>query len=474
MRQILRLIWTLLPPFSDISYGKKQPVVTHMPLCCAVLVSLCFVLFSSNPIQAQATPLTIDSFETDQGPLNLEVPAGVGGTDSSTVSGAGILGGERDILIKLINGTTNFNDLNVGVSTGTFFYGQDPTLEGSTRIEWDGPDGDPTTLDPIGLGGEDLTVGGTQDAFLFRINSDDLPTNPIIEVFTDAGNSSTFTLSLPGSIFLPGEDYVIPFDAFTPNLGTGANFESVGAITLFITSSADLDLVIDSFSTMPLVIATKADILFEDNDGNDQANPGDTLRYTITITNPDDASDDPATNVIFTDTPDPNTTLVVGSVTVTPPLTLPQGVTSGNGPDDTRVEVDIGDIAEGASVTITFDVTINDPLPEGTTQVANQGFVSTNETLTNVPTNETITRVVVPPPPAPTPTSIPEEDDFVPAPAPPPGGAAGGGGSPSVTPQPGFPTTLPETGELSANRWTLIVAGLILVVGVGVLLRIRK
>ena len=60
------------------------------------------------------------------------------------------------------------------------------------------------------------------------------------------------------------------------------------------------------------------------------------------------------------DTPDPNTTLVVGT------LQLSQGtITSGNTPGDTEVAADIGTIAPGVRVTGSFLVTINNPLPGG-------------------------------------------------------------------------------------------------------------
>ena len=56
----------------------------------------------------------------------------------------------------------------------------------------------------------------------------------------------------------------------------------------------------------PSVTATKTDTLFTDVDGDLQADPGDTLKYTVTI----DSSGADATGVMFTDTVDPNTAFV--------------------------------------------------------------------------------------------------------------------------------------------------------------------
>src|SRR5215813_4380822 len=48
----------------------------------------------------------------------------------------------------------------------------------------------------------------------------------------------------------------------------------------------------------PTVTATKTDSLFADGDGDNQADPGDTIKYTVNIS----ASGDTATGVTFTDT----------------------------------------------------------------------------------------------------------------------------------------------------------------------------
>jgi uncharacterized repeat protein (TIGR01451 family) len=65
---------------------------------------------------------------------------------------------------------------------------------------------------------------------------------------------------------------------------------------------------------LPSIFATKKDTLFTDVNSNGIANPGDTIKYTVTITN---SGSTDATGVTFTDTPDANTTLV-GSPVTTP------------------------------------------------------------------------------------------------------------------------------------------------------------
>ena len=140
----------------------------------------------------------------------------------------------------------------------------------------------------------------------------------------------------------------------------------------------------------PVLEAEKTDTLFVDAGGDGMPSPGDTLLYEITIVNSGDAG---ATGVTFSDIPDPNTTLVVGSVHTS------QGtVTRGNTGGDVSVAVDVGTIPGGGSVDISFQVTINDPLPAGVTQVANQGLVSSNE-LPVEPTDD--------------PDTLPDDDETV-------------------------------------------------------------
>ncbi|HEX6623948.1 MAG TPA: Ig-like domain-containing protein, partial [Pyrinomonadaceae bacterium] len=64
----------------------------------------------------------------------------------------------------------------------------------------------------------------------------------------------------------------------------------------------------------PTLTATKVDS-FADPDNDGKALPGDTITYTVTITN---SGPDDATNVVFNDTIDANTTLVPGSVSTQP------------------------------------------------------------------------------------------------------------------------------------------------------------
>lgn len=70
-------------------------------------------------------------------------------------------------------------------------------------------------------------------------------------------------------------------------------------------------------------------------------------------------------------------------------VTATQGsVLTGNVAGDTTIGVDLGTLnAGGGSATVTYEVTLNDPFPEGVTTVINQGLVS-GSNFPNVPTDD--------------------------------------------------------------------------------------
>ena len=130
------------------------------------------------------------------------------------------------------------------------------------------------------------------------------------------------------------------------------------------------DPTITPIAPAPQIAVQKVDDLLTDADASGAPSPGDTLRYTIAVRN---IGNGRATQVVLADTPDPNTTLVAGSVTTTLGT-----VTLGNGPGDRSVSVSIGALPSAGSATITFQVVVADPLPENIRQVANQALGSGN------------------------------------------------------------------------------------------------
>jgi uncharacterized repeat protein (TIGR01451 family) len=125
-----------------------------------------------------------------------------------------------------------------------------------------------------------------------------------------------------------------------------------------------LALMATAAQAVPILTATKTDTLWVDINADNMANPGDTIRYLVTIANVGTMD---AMNVVFIDTIDINTTLDPGS------LTIPADVSSASAETITAA---LGDLAPGGSFDLSFDVMVDDPFPIGVTQVANQGLVS--------------------------------------------------------------------------------------------------
>jgi len=141
----------------------------------------------------------------------------------------------------------------------------------------------------------------------------------------------------------------------------------------------------------PSLTVTKTAALQTDADSDTNISPGDTLRYTVTVTN--SGNQDAA--VVFTDAiPDPNTSLVNNTVTTT------QGTILSGNTGEGVVGVDLGDVSGviggvNGVATITFDVLIKNPLPAFVNQVVDQGGIScTNCDPQSQPTDDPSTGTV--------------------------------------------------------------------------------
>lgn len=140
----------------------------------------------------------------------------------------------------------------------------------------------------------------------------------------------------------------------------------------------DEDPTRDIIGGLPLLNAQKRVAIAVDNNSNGVADPGDALRYTLTVSN---AAAVAATGVVLTDTVPANTTYVAGSTTLNGaavadaagavlPLVDGEAINSPSAAS--------GTIAAGASAVVVFEVTINAAVPAGTV-ISNQGQVDSSE-----------------------------------------------------------------------------------------------
>jgi large repetitive protein len=125
--------------------------------------------------------------------------------------------------------------------------------------------------------------------------------------------------------------------------------------------------------SIPNLKVTKKDELLKNTFNGGVNGQSNIIRYTVIITN---ASKSSVSGFTFSDTPDTNSSLVVGSVTTTSGV-----VVTGNTTGNTSVVVNLGTMPAGGKVTITFKVTVNKTLPYKTGKISNQGVVSDNNSL---------------------------------------------------------------------------------------------
>lgn len=134
---------------------------------------------------------------------------------------------------------------------------------------------------------------------------------------------------------------------------------------------------------MPLLYAQKSVAIAVDNGTPGIVDPGDVLRYTITVSN---SGATPATNVVLTDLVPQNTTYVAGSVIlngIAVPDTGGSPLTGGlpvSSSDRTPPlpGAGAGIVSPGGAATVMFSVRVNAGVPSGTI-ISNQGSVMTTE-----------------------------------------------------------------------------------------------
>ena len=145
------------------------------------------------------------------------------------------------------------------------------------------------------------------------------------------------------------------------------------------------DPTVDIVGNLPLVDSQKTVQIIIDNGTPGILDPGDTLRYTITVTN---FGAQPATGVVLTDAVPANTTYVANSVVLNGlPVSQPDG---GVSPLIAGVDISSSDLTPplatagngtlsvGGTATLIFDVQVNGGTASGTI-ISNQGTVTSIE-----------------------------------------------------------------------------------------------
>jgi cysteine-rich repeat protein len=391
--------------FPPVAPGTARPGPLGLALSAALLALLL-------PGRASAQNTQIDDFTVGQP----RVSSTANGVESASVSAgleSSIIGGERDIAVRRLGGAADAS-IDVFPDPGTLTYstGGGGTF-GQATIIWDGDDnaGGTGNIDFDGLRTSanapvDLTFGGLTDQLDIKTASGDtLNLTVRITLYANAGTSATLERTQPNgnqTLSFRFSDFTITGDP------TAFDITDVGAIRLDLitaTAAAGLDVDVDFVRTSATVTVTMVDQVL-DSAGNPKtgpAVPGDTIRYTVTIENPDDPGGLASTPLAFTFDPllPPTsglTTLVPGSVNVPNAAGVGATVVEGNGAGDDRVRINLTAIPDRAAggacggantvagcVSFTFDVVVGDTLPANLLRViGGQTFIPAQGTLTNL------------------------------------------------------------------------------------------
>ncbi len=176
-----------------------------------------------------------------------------------------------------------------------------------------------------------------------------------------SGESATITFRVGVNVPLPGGVAIVSHHAVVSS-ESAPTFVSDDPLT-----AGEHDPTVTPVIEQPYLLVTKRDFLKNDADGDGLPGPGDTLSYHISVINIGNAD---ATNLFFSDTPDTNTVLVVGSVRAS------QGtVLTGNTVGDASVGVSFDAITRsGGAAQISFDVLVRDS--SGVVSISNQALVN--------------------------------------------------------------------------------------------------
>src|SRR5262245_48332752 len=238
---------------------------------------------------------------------------------------------------------------NTGTFTGAHTVGDILVLadfSGSvatiSAYRWVGPGGSTSALQPIATDPNTIFV---------TTNTTNTPSGGW--PFTDKSGN-------PGNIMAPGEFVEGGIDLTALGLATNLNSVLLETRASNSLGAALKDFALGTFDTF------RPDLVVTKDDGVTSAVPGQTLTYTVSVTNVGNA---PATGVIATDIIPNNTTFQSAS----------NGGTFANG----TVTWNIGSVAVGATVTRTVTVRVNSTVPAGVTQLINE--VQVHDDGTNGP-----------------------------------------------------------------------------------------
>lgn len=209
-----------------------------------VLLGTAGVLVASGMAATSANALLIDDFSTPLTTNNSAIVIIGPGSVFDLSSGAGILGGDRELTLTNLGPANNIVTAN---AIGGSFQHNNGSGSGSSLLRWDGTGGG-NGLD-FGLGDIDLTEGGANDSVHISVLQADLTGSTVSMTFyTDIDNFSTVLVNIP----LGASNHFFTLAVIAAQItgsGGGVDLTRVNAIDLFADGSDAFDLSIDFIQT---------------------------------------------------------------------------------------------------------------------------------------------------------------------------------------------------------------------------------
>ncbi len=275
------------------------------------------------------------------------------------------IGNARDIQATFTSGSGSVG-LTISSASEDLTFGLMFAV-GSLLVQYDGEDGS-ISLDATGLAGVSLGSGmpgeavPTGSGFHVETHATGVMDDLVISVYTDATNFSTYRLAIPVSATFVEE--FIPFSSFTAAQGAGADFNDVGGIEASIDLSGSAAARVAIIETLRPDVQTvnlqniqqvgvgPTDLAITKTAGATQVSEGDSIAYTIVVTNhgPNDV-----TGATVTDAFPPE----LIDVTWTAAVTNGTGTVTGSGSGDINEMIDL---ADGSEITFTVTATVVDSL----------------------------------------------------------------------------------------------------------------
>lgn len=201
---------------------------------------------------ARAAPLLlIDSFDTGLTAGTLSVAPLTTAMDLST--GAGILDGDRELIITHTGPNANSPDIFAQVTGGMFTHNNGSTSTGTSLLRWDGASNAVGDLD-FGLnGGAGYDLSGAGFAIHIAVIDADLSGSSVeLRLYNDATAFAIATVNLPDG---PSDHFFLL--SAIEGLGVGGfSLSNVTAIELFADGGPSFDVAIDIIDVVPEPLST--------------------------------------------------------------------------------------------------------------------------------------------------------------------------------------------------------------------------